>query len=245
MKIDLLGLPICNKSLSTLIKKRLPTSPPTIINCINAWSFYCYHTQARFHEALINSYNLPDGISIVWASYLTDKQHLDRITGIDVLTFFMNHTEELSIQRIMFLGSTEKVLFKIKQKLTISHPDLLFSFISPPFKEEFKQDDVESIQKDVADFNPQLLFVGLSAPKQEIFTEEHLKYLPSIKYICNIGAAFDFYAGTEMRAPLLIQKIRMEGIFRYLFHPLRHFLKDNRSIPFFLYKVLQHIINKS
>ena len=104
--------------------------------------------------------------------------------------------------------------------------------------------DFESIEKDITDFKPQLIFVGLSAPKQEIFTDIHLKHLSSIKYICNIGAAFEYYAGTEIRAPLWIQKMRMEGVFRYLFHPIRHFLRDMRSIPFLFFKVLQYKINR-
>jgi N-acetylglucosaminyldiphosphoundecaprenol N-acetyl-beta-D-mannosaminyltransferase len=238
MKFDFIGLPIFDENLSVLITK--VALRPSVISCVNAWSFYCYHKQTRFQQAVQNSFNLPDGISIVWGSYLTNKQHLKRITGIDVLYFFLVHAKELAIQRIMFLGSSEKVLFKIKEKATQFFPDLEFSFVSPPFKDEFSLMDVESIQKDIVDFKPQLIFVGLSAPKQEIFTEEHLKHLSSIKYICNVGAAFEYYAGTEMRAPLLIQKMWMEGVFRYLFHPVRHFLKDIRSIPFLFYKVLKY-----
>ncbi len=238
MKFDFIGLPIFDESLSVLIAKE--ALPPSVISCVNAWSFYCYYKQTRFQQVVQNSFNLPDGISIVWGSYLTDRQHLKRITGIDVLYFFLEHAKESAIQRIMFLGSSEKVLFKIKEKATLSFPDLMFIFVSPPFKDEFNQNDVENIQKVIAEFKPQLIFVGLSAPKQEIFTEEHLKHLSTIKYICNVGAAFEYYAGTEMRAPLLIQKMRMEGVFRYLFHPIRHFLKDTRSIPFLFYKVLKY-----
>jgi N-acetylglucosaminyldiphosphoundecaprenol N-acetyl-beta-D-mannosaminyltransferase len=240
MKIDFFDLPIINESLEDLITSEKVI--PSIISCVNAWSFYCFHKRVRFHVALQNSYNLPDGISIVWGVFLTKKQSLKRITGIDVLSFFLEHSNQLKIQRVMFLGSSEKVLLKIKEKTKKTFPDLIFNFISPPFKDEFTKNDLRSIHKVIEEFRPQIIFVGLSAPKQEIFTDKHLKYLSSIKYICNIGAAFEYYAGTEMRAPLYIQKLYMEGVFRYLFHPFRHFLKDIRSIPFIFYKVLKYRI---
>lgn len=236
MYIDFLGLSIWGESLRNTATSG--SDRPYIVSCVNAWSFYCYHKKARFRLSLQNSFNLPDGISIVWGSFLTDKQHLKRITGIDVLFFFLEHAKESAIERIMFLGSSEKVLFKIKEKAIHSFPDLEFSFVSPPFKEEFNHNDIDTIHKAISIFQPHLILVGLSAPKQEIFTHDHLQNIPSIKYICNIGAAFEYYAGTEVRAPLFVRKIYLEGVFRYLFHPIRHFKKDIRSIPYLIYKVL-------
>lgn len=243
MNIDFFELPIWNESLTTIVEKEI--NFPCTISCINAWSFYCYNKQKRYREAISNSYNLPDGISIVWGAYITNNYHLKRITGYDVLVFFLQQAETLNIHRILFLGAAENVLSKIRDKASKTYPDVQFGSISPSFNENFSKRELADIQESINVFNPQLIFVGLSAPKQEIFTNENLLHLKSVKYICNIGAAFEFYAGTEKRASAGLQKMGIEGLYRYLFHPIRHLKKDSKSIPYIIYKLIKNSLFKN
>jgi len=143
----------------------------------------------------------------------------------------------------MFVGSTEKVQRLIKYKLEKEFPLLESNFVTLPFKESFNENDIRSLKNEISNFKPDVIFVGLSAPKQEIFSHTYLRHLSDVKLICNIGAAFDFFAGTETRAPQWIQNIGFEGLFRTSLNPLKHIKKDLISYPFLIKKIIQQKFN--
>jgi UDP-N-acetyl-D-mannosaminuronic acid transferase (WecB/TagA/CpsF family) len=87
--------------------------------------------------------------------------------------------------------------------------------------------------------------VGLSAPKQEIWSNKNKTAFKGVDIVLNVGAAFDFFAGTETRAPVFIRKIGLEGLFRTLLNPKKHFPKDRKSTGFILKKIfMEKILRK-
>jgi N-acetylglucosaminyldiphosphoundecaprenol N-acetyl-beta-D-mannosaminyltransferase len=93
------------------------------------------------------------------------------------------------------------------------------------------------ILEKINEFKPEYIFVGLSAPKQEIWSSKNKDAFNGVEYVLNVGAAFDFFAGTETRAPVFIRKIGLEGVFRTLMNPKKHFPKDRKSTGFILKKI--------
>jgi len=165
---------------------------------------------------------------------------LKRFTGYDVLLKLLDFNSQYGINKVMFIGSSEKVQKKIGERLKRDYSMLESSLVMLPYKESFQENDTGLLKKEIEKFKPDIIFVGLSAPKQEIFTSQHLIGIKEIKIICNIGAAFEFFAHTEPRAPKWMRKIGMEGLFRAFFHPVKHLKKDIRSYPFLVKKLIQH-----
>lgn len=206
-----------------------------LINTINAHSYNTAQKDALFAEALQKGDVLiPDGASIVKACrWLKAKsQPAERCAGWDLFTFEMQRLEELSKQDIkegmtarkksvMFMGSSEKVLALIKEKAAKDYPDLEVMTYSPPYKPEFSDEDNRAIVDAINAAHPDLLWIGMTAPKQEKWTYSHWNELHINCHVGTIGAVFDFYAGTVERAPLWWQQHALEWLYRLIKEPRR------------------------
>ena len=227
-----------------------------LINTINAHSFNVAQKDEAFAEALRNGdYLIPDGASIVKACrWLKAKsQPKERIAGWDLFEFEMSYlnskmkeckNEKMKKGRVMFLGSSEKVLALIRERAAIDYPHLEVITYSPPFKPEFSDEDNKEMIQAINKANPDLLWIGMTAPKQEKWTYQHWKELDIHCHVGTIGAVFDFYAGTVERAPLWWQKHSMEWLYRLLFEPKRMWRRYVIGIPLFLWNILKEKIGK-
>lgn len=192
----------------------------TLITTINAHSFNISHKDEYFKEALIHSDVLiPDGISIVLAlRWLTGKK-ISKIAGADLFYHEMNELNRSS-GKCFFLGSDENTLIRIKAKAALEFPHVKIMAFSPPYKKNFSEDDNKLMIESVNNFQPDVLFIGMTAPKQEKWAYQHLEKL-NTGHVCCIGAVFDFYAGTVSRAPEWIISSGFEWFYRLLIEPNR------------------------
>lgn len=194
-----------------------------LINTINAHSYNIALKDALFAEALMNGDALiPDGASIVKAcKWLRAKsQPRERIAGWDLFTFEMKRLNEKG-GRCMFMGSSEKVLALIKQRAAVDYPNLEVVTYSPPYKPEFSQEDNAAIVAVINEATPDLLWIGMTAPKQEKWTYSHWQELDIHCHVGTVGAVFDFFAGTAERAPLWWQQYSLEWLYRLIKEPKR------------------------
>lgn len=121
----------------------------------------------------------------------------------------------------MFMGSSDRVLEMIMQKAAIDYPNLEIISYSPPYKTEFSDEDNTAIIKAVNEADPDLLWIGMTAPKQEKWAYQHWKDLDIHCHVGTIGAVFDFYAGTAKRAPQWMQEHSLEWLYRLFKEPRR------------------------
>lgn len=194
-----------------------------LINTINAHSYNTARKDFIFAEALQNGdYLIPDGASIVIAcKWLKAKsQPKERIAGWDLFEFEMN---KLNIKggKCFFMGSSEKVLSLIKEKASIVYPNIIVETYSPPYKPEFTEEENKAIINAINNANPDLLWIGMTAPKQEKWAYTHWNELNINCHCGTIGAVFDFFAGTVERAPIWWQKHSLEWLYRLLKEPKR------------------------
>lgn len=206
-----------------------------LINTINAHSYNTARKDRLFAEALTNGDVLiPDGASIVKACRWTNakSQPKERIAGWDLFTFEMERvnvngkrkTENDDGRRkrtVMFMGSSEKVLALIRERAKKEYPNLDIITFSPPYKPVFSDEDNRMMIEAINSANPDLLWIGMTAPKQEKWTYEHWKKLDIDCHVGTIGAVFDFYAGTMQRAPIWWQEHSLEWLYRLLKEPRR------------------------
>jgi|TARA_Y100000385_G_C13109150_1_gene651011 N-acetylglucosaminyldiphosphoundecaprenol N-acetyl-beta-D-mannosaminyltransferase len=209
----------------------------TVINTINAHSYIVAKTDKRFKKALTESdILLPDGEGIVFMASKIKKENINKIAGADIHEHLLNIAEQKKL-KCFYLGSSQTTLQLIKEKLENHYKNIRFGFFSPPFKTEFTDFDNRQMISKVNAFQPDVLFVGMTAPKQEKWVFENKKKIKS-GVICSIGAVFDFIAETKKRAPNLVIKLKMEWLYRS-FTAWRLTKRYLYSTPLFLWEVIK------
>lgn len=211
-----------------------------LINTINAFSFNNARKDPLFAEALLRGDALiPDGASIVKACrwLKLDNAPKERVAGWDLFVFEMNKLNERG-GKVMFMGSSNDVLLKIKLRALKDYPNIEVVTYSPPYKPEFSDEDNRDIINAINTAMPDLLWIGLTAPKQEKWAYSHWDELNINCHCGTIGAVFDFYAGTIERAPLWWQNHSLEWLYRLLKEPRRMWRRYLIGNTKFIYYVL-------
>ncbi len=194
-----------------------------LINTINAHSYNTAQKDALFAEALKNGdYLIPDGASIVKACrWIKAKSNpKERIAGWDLFEFEMERLNKAG-GTCFFMGSSEKVLALIRRRAADVYPNITVKTYSPPYKPEFSEADNKAIIDAINASRPDLLWIGMTAPKQEKWVYSHWDELDIRCHCGTIGAVFDFFAGTSRRAPLWWQRHSLEWLYRLLKEPRR------------------------
>ena len=234
----------CLKSLDILGSKAELASLPEgklLINTVNAHSYNTARKDSLFAEALMNGDVLiPDGVSIVKAcKWIKAKsQPKERIAGWDLFSFEMEKLEKKG-GTVMFMGSSQKVLDLIVKRAAEVYPHLKVVTCSPPYKPEFSDEDNKAIIDAINAANPDLLWIGMTAPKQEKWTYSHWKELDIHCHVGTIGAVFDFFAGTVERAPMWWQRHGLEWLYRLLKEPKRMWRRYIIGNMLFLWNMLK------
>ena len=199
-----------------------------LINTINAHSYNTALKDSLFAEALMKGDALiPDGASIVKAcGWIKAKSRpKERIAGWDLFAYEMERINSRSLAEkrpvVMFLGSSEKVLSLIKEEANYIFHNIEVVTYSPPYKPEFTAEENKAMVDAINATNPDLLWIGMTAPKQEKWTYTHWKELNIHCHVGTIGAVFDFFAGTAKRAPKWWQEHSLEWLYRLLIEQKR------------------------
>ena len=216
-----------------------------LINTINAHSYNVAQNDPLFAQALAGGdYLIPDGASIVKACrWLKAKsQPRERIAGWDLFEHEMQRLESRAAdggrrRSVMFMGSSERVLQLIRERAAHDYPHLDVTVYSPPYKPEFSDDDNRAIVSAINAARPDLLWIGMTAPKQEKWTYAHWAELDIDCHVGTIGAVFDFYAGTARRAPLWWQQHSLEWLYRLVKEPRRLWRRYVIGNPLFLWNI--------
>ena len=194
-----------------------------LINTVNAFSFTKIQVDSLFAESLTKcDVLIPDGWSIVWACRFlkVENKPLERTAGWDLFEFEMDKLNRKG-GKVMFMGSSEKVLSLIRGKVAEVYPNLSVETYSPPYKPEFSEEDNRAIIQAINQANPDLLWIGMTAPKQEKWIYSQWDKLNIHCHCGSIGAVFDFFAGTAKRAPKIWQDMYVEWLYRLLQEPSR------------------------
>lgn len=217
---------------------------PIIINTINPHSYVVQKRDREFALALNGStVLLPDGTGIIIAARMLGKK-IRKITGYDVfeqINIFLDRGDNDFEPSVFFLGSKSSTLRLIEDRFKSDFPNVVVTTHSPPFKDHFSSMDIESMARVINIARPSVLYVGLTAPKQEKLIAK-LKDKTDVKVIAAVGAVFDFYAGTIPRCPYVLRKFHLEWLYRLYKEPLRMWKRNFYSTPVFLKDVFQEII---
>ena len=194
-------------------------------------------------KRFINSANyvVSDGVTLVWALKFFGIKNAQRVTGPSLVPFICKKAQRLKVS-IGFYGGEKEILKLLTKKIKHQFPQLKINYsYSPPFRNLTKEED-QKIIKDIEASGVQILFVGLGAPKQELWACEHRDRVTPV--IITVGAAFDFLAGTKKRAPRWVQKSGLEWLHRLFSDPRRLWRRYIFGNFFFIFLVLRDIFRK-
>ena len=231
MAIHLSVVPLYSQPLSNLPSKKL------LINTINAHCYNLSQKDAEYAEALAKSdVLLPDGVSVVWANRWLKGKKIKKIAGEDLFFYEMDRLEQIR-GKCFFLGSTESTLTIIRERTKKAYPHVQIKTFSPPYKLEFSSQENAEMLEVINAFQPDVLFVGMTAPKQEKWAYLNYDRL-QVGHVCCIGAVFDFYAGTVARAPRWMISIGIEWLYRFLREPRRMWKRYLLGNAKFIYSMI-------
>ncbi len=180
---------------------------------------------------------LPDGMAVMWAARLLGRPLRQKLSGSDLVPWLAEHASKQG-HRVFFFGAAPGVAEEAARKLEARFPELeVAGAYSPPLG--FEQDPalnkaaIERVRK----AQPDICFIALGSPKQEIWMHEHYSAL-DVPVCLGIGAAIDFAAGKVRRAPVILQRSGLEWLWRLCQEPRRlwrrYLVQDLRFIPIFL-----------
>ena len=177
---------------------------------------------------------LPDGQPLAIVSRRRGYTQAQRVPGPDLMPAVLELSQERGYTHY-FYGSTEQTLDKLKKVLQAKYPRLkIAGMYAPPFRELTEEEDQKIVRR-INDSGADFVWVALGAPKQEKWMYTHRNRIQGL--MIGVGAAFDFMAGTVKRAPMWMQKLCMEWVFRIMQNPgrmLPRYLNTNFA---FLYNV--------
>lgn len=175
---------------------------------------------------------LPDGGPLSVISRKKGYKNAERVTGPDLMGEIFKISEENGYTHY-FYGSTDSILKTLELKLKEKYPSLkIKGMYSPPFRPLTSEEDCE-ITTNINKVKPDFIWVGLGAPKQEIWMAEHQNKIDSI--MIGVGAGFDYYAGSIKRAPMWMQNCSLEWVYRLMQDPRRLFKRYISTNSKFLY----------
>ncbi len=184
----------------------------------------------------------PDGMPLVWVSRMMGFRQVDRVYGPDLMLAVCSKSAARGY-RHFFYGGARGIPEKLAERLRDRFPGIqIVGTYSPPFRRLTQEEDealVETINKSHAD----LVWVGLSTPKQEYWMAEHRTCLDAAALV-GVGAAFDFHSGAKRQAPRWIQRSGLEWLFRLCAEPRRLASRYLRNNPLFLCMVAMQLLGR-
>ena len=218
------------------------------------------HDDSQFAEILNNSLvSFPDGMPLaLHHRFIKGHRSAQRISGPDFMVEFLSFSEKQAqlserqdslserqdqrgkIIRHYFLGDTNEVLQDIISKCKKDFPSVYIAgYYSPPFK-PLTEEELTDINNKIQATNPDIIWVGLGAPKQETWMYNNAKFFPN-SILMGVGAAFRYFTGKTKRAPKIFRQLSLEWLFRLLQNPIRLFTRYAYTNSKFLWLVIMSL----
>ena len=179
---------------------------------------------------------LPDGQPLSIVSRRRGYSEAQRVPGPDLMPAILDLSQDKGYTHY-FYGSTEHTLSQLRKEILTRYPKLrIAGMYSPPFRDLTREEDEEIVRR-INDSGADFVWVALGAPKQEQWMYEHRHRVRGL--MIGVGAAFDFIAGTVRRAPMWMQKLCLEWVFRIMQNPKRmipRYLNTNFSFLYYVHK---------
>lgn len=237
------NIPTVSRDLTTLLTD--PASPRDN-RCISATSAHGIVTSADEPDfkAILQSFflNLPDGKPLVWVGQAKGAANMERCTGPDFFAQWMRDTVGTSI-RHYFAGGQPGVAEELKAACArqFGNHNIVGTY-TPPFR-PLTEAEWQALAADIAATRADVVWIGLSTPKQERFARQLAAYV-QVHAIVTVGAAFDYHTGRLQRAPEWMKNAGLEWLYRLTLEPKRLYKRYAYVVPRFMWLNLRDLRNR-
>ncbi|MFQ3599564.1 MAG: WecB/TagA/CpsF family glycosyltransferase [Chloroherpetonaceae bacterium] len=238
-RLEVMGVKIDNLSMEEtlrLIEEKILEGTPVQHVVVNAAKVVEANKNPEL-KAIIESCEIinVDGQAVVWASRILGKPLKERVAGIDLMQALVERASQKK-WGVYFFGAKQEVLDKVIARYQREFPTLRIAGVRNGY---YKPEEEMTIAHEIAQSGAQILFVAISSPKKEIFLNKYLNIM-NVPFVMGVGGSFDVVAGLTKRAPLWIQKLGLEWLFRFLQEPRRMWRRYIIGNAEFIWLVLKY-----
>ncbi len=219
-RVEVMGIEIDNLSMEetlSLIEEKILEGTPIQHVVVNAAKVVEVDKNPEL-KAIIESCEIvnADGQAVVWASKILGNPLKERVAGIDLMQALVQRASQKGWS-IYFFGAKQEVLDRVVERYRKEFPMLRIAGTRNGY---YAPEEESKIAADISKSGAHILFVAISSPKKEIFLNKYL-YAMNVPFVMGVGGSFDVVAGLTKRAPLWMQKVGLEWLFRFLQEPRR------------------------
>jgi N-acetylglucosaminyldiphosphoundecaprenol N-acetyl-beta-D-mannosaminyltransferase len=235
-RVDILGVPVSAISLdeaTTIIERWIKDGVKRYVCVTGAHGVMESRRDEKLRSIFANAGLVtPDGMPLVWLARLFGETRTTRVYGPDLMRLMTSISSQRGYRQFYY-GGGEGLAERLRQVLVNTDPRLqCVGTICPPFRELTKEED-QAIIDQINAAKPDIVWVGLSTPKQELWMAAHREAIDA-PVLIGVGAAFDFLAGVKRQAPLWMQRSGLEWAFRLCTEPRRLWRRYAYIVPGFL-----------
>jgi N-acetylglucosaminyldiphosphoundecaprenol N-acetyl-beta-D-mannosaminyltransferase len=244
--IEVLGVQMFNKDLDTFLRhvlEVLSEENPRSNRCVSATGAHgiVYAKKNSSFKGLLNSFyaNLPDGMPGVWVGRRKGAAGMKRCYGPEVFAKLMKRSASTEAKHFL-CGGKEGVAEKLEKACAVKFGNTkIVGTYCPPFK-KVSEYDYEGIAKEINESGADIVWIGISTPKQEKFAKRLSEYT-DVHFLITVGAAFDFHIGELRQAPSWMQKAGLEWFFRLMVEPRRLYRRYLEIVPTFFFHGIKDV----
>lgn len=243
MRINICGVGIDKYSFDEVVERivdhALSDRTPEYVVTPNAMHILTLQKDAHFREIYRRAFLVvPDGVSLLWAAKFLNTPLNGRVNGTDLFEKLCVVASKTGL-KVFLLGGRPGAAEKAQETLEVRYPGLkIVGIHCPPYNFEYQPEELELINAKIKAANPDLLFVGLGAPKQEKWIAASYQEI-EVPISFGIGVSFELVANMVSRAPVWMQKIGLEWLFRLIVEPGRLWKRYVIGNPLFIWLVLK------
>lgn len=237
------SIPLGDFSVTTNYRFDSIPKRQVVVNTINPHSWVTSHRDTEFKKALLQSDALiPDGTGIVFAVRWLFGIRIRKMAGADLHRHVLQQLDKVA-GSVFYLGASQRTLTHITERIHAEHPHIRINTYSPPYRDRFSEEETAAMIAAVNAFKPDVLFVGMTAPKQEKWIAAN-RHLLQARLISGIGAVFGFYGGTTPRPPQWMIAMGLEWLGRLIKEPRRMWKRNFVSTPKYLSDIVRLKLKK-
>jgi N-acetylglucosaminyldiphosphoundecaprenol N-acetyl-beta-D-mannosaminyltransferase len=214
---------------------------PLAIGVVNAAKLVNMGRQPLLHQSVVSSdLVLADGMAVVWASRLLRRPLPERVPGIDLFQRLLELADREQMS-VYLLGASQQVLDAVIERMRVDYPGARLAGSRNGY---FKDEDSEQVAREIQNARPDMLFLGMTSPKKEIFMARWGTQM-NVSVVHGVGGSFDVMAGKVRRAPHVWQRWGMEWLYRVVQEPRRMWKRYLVTNTVFLWLVLRELVGLS
>lgn len=232
----MLGLPVDVVDMDEAVRRIegfIAEGTPHVVVTADSSGMVTAQTDDAFREIVMSADLVtPDSNGVVWAMRRAGAEVSGRVTGVDLVDRLCARSADKGY-RVYFLGAAPGVAEMAAEKMRLRYPGCRIVGARHGY---FPADSDLVVAQEVAESEPDILFVAMGIPRQEKFIQA-TKDVIRAKVAMGVGGSFDVFSGQVKRAPVVIQKLKLEWLWRTLLNPKK--IAKAKALPVFAWKVLR------